>query len=122
MNNEQLKASLFSKIIVGDVFENPGGGISKVVSVTNEKNANIRGTSRIYLPIQSFLDVCAKFESRKCISNDLKKYQPRIFDSNHSGHGCNCTFLFCIAEKLKLLDGGIKGKGVRGNPFFVVFK
>jgi len=74
------------------------------------------------LPIQEFTNVCNTFSGKKCSTVDLKEYNTAVFDSKKNGHSCNCTFVFCMAVQLGLTQGGIFGKGVRGNPFYIVFQ
>ena len=122
MSNASILNSLSMVISPGTVFVNPGGGTSEIVGITEKNIYYIRGKSKISFPVHEFIEICSVFEGQKCSSSDLKKRNPKIFDSNKSGHSCNCTFLFCLAEKLGLLNNGIQGRGVSGNPFYVVFK
>ena len=105
---------------------NPQKGTSTISSITNDHITYIRGNSKIRLPINVFLSVLKDFTGKKCSSNDLRGYMPEVFDSHNQngrkGHSCNCTFLFRIAEKMELIEDGIRGRGVSGSPYYVVFK
>jgi len=122
MSVASILNSLTTMISPGVIFDNPGGGTSKIIKITEENIIYMRKKSKILLPIHDFIEICTLFKGKKCSSSDLKKHNPKIFDSNKSGHSCNCTFLFCIADKFGFLSNGIQGKGVKGNPFYVVFK
>ena len=122
MDREILKSFLS----VGEVFQNPQKGTSKIKSVNDNNITYIRGSSQIQLPIYAFLSVINDFAGKKCSSKDLRNYMPEVFDSQNpkgrKGHSCNCTFLFRVAEKMEIIENGIQGKGVYGNPYYVVFK
>jgi hypothetical protein len=122
MKKASLQSELLEHIKVGDIFDNPGGGTSVVVSVNNEKIGYVRKNSAMYLTISAFIDTCSFFQGKRCSTSDLKKYNPEVFSSKHNGHDCHCTFLFSLAERLGLLDGSINGSGKRGDPFYVLFR
>ena len=116
------KDKIMDVIKGNDVFDNPGGGTSIVVRITDDYIWYKRKNSTMPLPIHAYFKVISDFKSKKCSSTDLKKYMPDVFSSKYNGHDCNCTFLFRIAEKAELLVNGIQGKGKCGSPFYVVFK
>ena len=116
------RAELISTIQIGEVFQNPGGGTSIVLSITDKNIRYKRKNSPIPLPIDAFFAVLSDFSGKKCSSADLEKYKPKVFSREYNGHSCNCTFLFCLAEKAGLIEGGIQGRGKTGDPFYVTFK
>lgn len=116
------KNAVISAINIKDIFQNAKKGTSTVVSITDKYIYYMRGKSKIAMPLDAFCDACDYFKSKNCTTTDLKTYMPKIFSTKKGGHDCNCTFLFRVAEKMGLLDGGISGKGTRGNTFYVKFK
>jgi len=106
---------------VGDVFENPGGGISTIKIITDNKIYYIRGSSTLSLDISAIEGIYDRFKGSICSTSDLKVYNPKIFDSKASGHSCNCTFLFTILKRLGIA-GNIMGEGKRNSPFYIDIK
>ena len=119
MTKEKFLEQLKIDIPIDSKIENPGGGVSMIVSIGEDKLSYIRGTSRIYLPIETVLDVLNEFSGKTLSSSDLKEYNPTVFDSKHGGHDCNRTVTFCIFEKMGLTVGSVKGSGKRGSPFYI---
>lgn len=119
MLRTELIRSIQDNVKVGMVFDNPGGGTSEIVSISNERIVYKRGNSKLYLKIQDFADVYEKFASMKCTTNDIKAFNPKVFCSGGNGHGCHCTFIFIILDYLQLLKNGICGNGKVGDPFYV---
>lgn len=117
-----LVKKLLENISVGDVFENPGGGTSTVINISEDRICYRRGKSNIYLNFKDIEEVYNYYKGRACYSNDLKKFRPTVFDSSQNGHSCNCAFLFKVFSKLELLEGDLEGRGVRGDPFYVEIK
>ncbi|QXM05185.1 hypothetical protein [Crassaminicella indica] len=103
-------------------FENPGGGISTIKSITEKSIVYMRGNSRFYLNFSDIEQAYSYFKGKICTTNDLKEYKPQIFDSKHKGHSCNCTFFFLLLKHLDLIEGDIQGSGRRGNPFYIKIK
>ncbi len=118
MDIQKVKRSTY----VGEVFQNPKKGTSTVTRISDCCIYYIRGKSTIPLPINAYIDVCKKYKGQICCSTDLINYLPNVFSTKHNGHDCNRTFLFLLAEKMQLLEGGIMGKGEPGNAFYVKFK
>lgn len=113
-----LVKAIAEDIKVGMIFKNPGGGTSQIVMVTGDKITYKRGNSNISLSLQDIDDAYYKFKSKQCTSSELKNFRKKVFSSKDNGHSCNCTFLFSLLGYLDLCTD-IKGKGVRGNPFYV---
>ncbi len=118
MIEEQIREA----IRVGDVFQNPGGGTSAVTRVEADFVQYRRGTSDIRLKFEHMEQAYEKFRGKTVTTVDLQELQPEVFNSRRNGHSCNCTFLFMLFEKAGLTSGGIKGKGVRGNPYKIRLK
>lgn len=96
MLRTELIRSIQENVKVGMVFDNPGGGTSEIVSISNERIVYKRGNSRLYLKIQDFVDIYEKFAGIKCTTNDIKAFNPKVFCSGGNGYGCHCTlFLLC---------------------------
>jgi len=119
MTKEEFLKQLKSVIPLDSKLDNPGGGVSMIVSIGEDKLSYIRGTSRIYLPVEAVFDVLNEFSGKTVSTNDLKEYNPIVFDTKRGGHDCNRTVMFCIFEKMGLTFGGIKGSGRRGSPFYI---
>ena len=111
------RITLISALRIGEVFENPRKGTSTISAITETQIVYIRGGSQLRLPIDVAVSVINDFKGKHCTSNDLRSYHKAF-----ATHGCNCTFLFRIVEKLDLIEGGIKGTGTAGSPFEVDFK
>lgn len=62
-----------------------------------------------------------RFRGKVVYTNDLREFQPNVFDSKNHGHSCNCTFLFCILNYIGYTDGTILGAGRIGSPFHIQF-
>ncbi|TYQ15296.1 UNVERIFIED_CONTAM: hypothetical protein Cloal_1731 [Acetivibrio alkalicellulosi] len=119
MLRTELICSIQDKVTTGSVFDNPGGGTSEIVSVSNERIVYRRRNSKLYIKIKDIVDVYEKFAGKRCTTNDIKTLNPRVFCSGGNGHGCHCTFIFIILDYLKLLKNGICGNGKAGDPFYV---
>lgn len=120
MTRDEFDATLHKAIPPGTVFQNPGGGVSEVLSNNNGKVSFRRGSSTISVSKKSLFDAFAHFRGKTMSSAELKSLWPSIFDSSArpAGHSCNATFLFLALDKMGVASS-IQGKGVRGNPFFV---
>ena len=106
---------------LGQVFENLGGGTSRIMTNDEGKVCYKRGNSRIYVRWRDLHSAYMRFAGRRVSSSDLRKAMPSVFDSSArpAGHSCNCTFLFHLLTKLSLTEGGPEGRGVVGDPFAV---
>ena len=122
MNNNEIRIQIIEQITTNLTFDNPGGGNSIVQRITCDAIYYKRKNSTMSLPIHEFEEICALFSGKKCSTKDLRNYNPAVFDSTKKGHSCNCTFLFCVAIHLGLINGKIQGLGRVGHPFYVVFK
>jgi hypothetical protein len=119
MTFDEFTANAKKVFFQGRVFLNPGGGTSEIISFSNAGTINyLRGKSIIGVNIIDFYNAYKKFKGKQCTSNNLKTYDPKVFDSKFSGHSCNCTVFFMLLLELKL-SKGILGEGVRGSPFNV---
>jgi hypothetical protein len=117
-----LKEQIVERIVPGTVFQNPGGGISTIVSVSDETLCYKRGHSNLYVKLEDLEDAYNRFRGFMVHTNTLKSFRPDVFSSKHSGHGCNCTFLFQILVYLELTQNGILGSGTPGDTFHVKIK
>ena len=86
MLRSELIRSKQDNIRAGMVFDNPGGGTSEIVSISNLRIVYRRGNSKFYLKIQDFANVYEKFAGMKCTTNDIKAFNPIIFCSGGKGH------------------------------------
>lgn len=118
MNYQTFRELMAGKISPGMVFDNPGGGTTIIKGNANNKIAYKRCSSTMYLGIDDMFYAYEKFVGTEVSTSQLKEFKPKAFDSNKSGHNCNCTTFFLIMVEVGLADT-IKGKGVRGNPFWV---
>ncbi len=119
MTKEELSLLIEETFSSRDELGNPGGGISTLVSVGPDKLSYIRGKSRMYLPYETIFNVLEKYPRGILTTNNLRQFEPSIFDQKHGGHNCNCTFLLSVLTKLQFTEGGIQGMGQSGCPFFV---
>jgi hypothetical protein len=119
MTRDEFLSKIKGVVAEGSELDNPGRGVSTIVSIGQDKLSYRRKNSRIYLPYGAAIDAISKHKGDTLTSNDLKTLNPSVFDSSRNGHSCNCTLLFCLLEKMGLTDGGIKGSGRRGSPFYV---
>jgi len=117
MRFEEFSMKVLETILPDLELKNPKEGISKIISITkNEFIRYKRKNSIIKIYIKDMFEAYKHFKSSTCSSNDLKDFNPKVF--NREGHSCNCTFLFTILNKFSLCSE-IKGKGVRNSPFYV---
>jgi hypothetical protein len=105
----------------GYMFDNPGGGTSRILSVDEKAITYLRRNSSIRVQFADLFRAYDQFKGRKVSSTDLRGFAPAVFDSNArpAGHSCNCTFLFHLLQRLSLTDGPLEGRGVRGDPFSI---
>ena len=106
----------------GYTFDNPGGGTSHILGVGGNAIAYRRGNSSIRVLLTDLYRAFDSFRGQRVTSTDLRRFAPSVFDSNArpAGHSCNCTFLFHLLQRLELTDGGLEGRGVRGDPYSLV--
>lgn len=119
MTKERFLEQLKSAIPLDTKFDNPGGGVSMIVGIGDEKLSYIRGSSRMYLPYDAVVEVLNKYSGKTISSSDLKECKASVFDSTCGGHSCNCTLMFSVLERMGLTVGSIKGAGRRGSPFYI---
>lgn len=118
MNYQQFIDSTTSRIPVGVIIKNPGGGTSKIISYSDQTVCYERGKSTISVSFDNLYQAYNQFRGKKVSTKDLRDFAPTVFDSKQNGHSCNATFLFSI---LKLLGkvSEIKGEGKANHPFYV---
>ena len=122
MTKEQFITQLVNAVPEGSAFDNPGGGTSTIIKVGEAKVSYMRGKSRFYLSHIAIFNALRLYSGMTTTTNDLKQHNPEVFDSKNGGHGCNCTTMFRILERMGLINGTIQGSGRRGSPFFVVIR
>lgn len=115
-----FKVKIQESVPVGTVFDNPGGGTSEVISLSDSKISYRRGNATIYVSLQDLFNAYAAFCGRRVSSPELKQSAPSVFDSQArpAGHDCNATFLFLVLRQIGIVCD-IKGSGVRGDPYYV---
>ena len=120
MTVELFASKIRNAVPVGAVFENPGGGTSKVLKVTDTAITYRRGNSTISVSFENLFTAYASFQGQQVSSSELKAFAPSVFDSKArpAGHSCNATFLFMILRRIGVA-GELGGKGVKGAPYFV---
>lgn len=120
MDFQTFKAKVQTEVPVGKVFDNPGGGTSEVLSVSEHAITYRRGNSSISVSLQDLFDPYQVALGRRLSSRDLRLYAPSVFDSQArpAGHSCNATFLFLVLQHLGVVKE-IKGGGVKGDSYFV---
>lgn len=116
-----LKKLILENIKETMVFNNPGKGTSTVTKITQDHITYMRGHSKMTVKLDELEKAYEQFYGSKCSTNDLKQYKPSVFSSKDKGHSCNCTFLFSILQYLHL-SSEIKGRGVQGDPFYVIIE
>ena len=62
---------IIKNISVGDIFNNPGGGTSTVVTINPTFIKYLRGTSKIKLFMEDIEDVYKRFKSKTVSTNIL---------------------------------------------------
>jgi hypothetical protein len=98
MTKDELILLIEQTFSAGDILNNPGGGVSTLVSVGSDKLSYIRGKSRMYLPYDSIFKVIEKYPRGNLTTNNLRQFDPSVFDQKHGGHNCNCTSVKCSDE------------------------
>ena len=120
MNLELFASRIRSAVSVGTVFENPGGGTSTVLKITDTVITYRRGKSTISVSLEDLFTAYASFQGQQVSSSELKAFTPSVFDSQArpAGHSCNATFLFLILRRIGVA-GDLGGNGIKGDPYFV---
>lgn len=116
-----IKKRIQNEIEIGQVFQNPRKGTSTIVSMTDKNITYRRGQSNLIISFDNVEKVYEAFNGKTCRTSDLRELSPTVFDSSKNGHGCHCTFLFSVFHHLGLASE-IKGKGVRGDSYYVEMK
>lgn len=117
----EFRKAIEKAVPTGTILENPGGGTSRITSVTKERISYIRGSSTMSVKFADLFSAYESFRGNSVSSTDLRKFAPGVFDSTArpAGHSCNCTFLFGVL-KLAGLAAELTGSGVRGDPYSTV--
>lgn len=120
MTYDEFDAKFLETIPLGIIFQNPKKGVSEVCSNQNGVVSYRRASSKLSISRKSLFDVFTEFQGKRMSSSELKARWPAIFDpsARPAGHSCHVTFLFLVLKKMEICSD-IKGKGVRGNSFFV---
>ena len=118
MDCEQFRQRMMEAVPVGTVLRNPGGGTSEIISYGSKNVTYRRGRSDIGVSVAALYDAVDTFCGKKLDSGMLREYRPRVFHSKHSGHSCNCTFLFMVLKAMGVINE-IEGKGVAHHPYWV---
>lgn len=125
LNGEPMNLDLFaskirSTVPVGTVFQNPGGGTSEILKVTEAAITYRRGNSTVSVSIENLFNAYISFQGQQVSSSALKAFAPSVFDSKArpAGHSCNATFLLLILRHIGVA-GDLGGNGVKGAPYFV---
>ena len=107
---------------VGYAFANLGRGTTRIEAHSSGHVWYRRGSSTIRVPWGALYAAYAAFAGKRMSSADLREFRPHVFDSlaRPAGHSCNCTFLIQLLMGMGLVDGGIQGRGVRGDPYAVL--
>ncbi len=105
-----------NKVPVNTILNNPGNGVSKIISYNGSKLCYQRGKSKFYISLEEFFQAYRAFDGQFVATNNLKKYKPEVFDSSNHGHNCNSTLFFMFLKEMELVEK-ISGKGVAGKPF-----
>jgi hypothetical protein len=121
MDFSEFVSAFHEQIKVGSIFQNPKKGDSTVISVKNGIVKYNRKKYSFSISIEVLYQSYSSFIGRKMSTNDLKAYKPEIFDTKArpAGHDCNTTFLLCVLVQMNLAKS-VDGKGVSGDPFFVI--
>lgn len=117
MDYQQFVETIKSRIPVGLMLVNPGGGTSKIISYSEENIIYQRGNSKISISFDDLYKAYSKFKGQKVYTTNLRDYAPKVFDSTRGGHSCNATFLFSILELIGIINE-IKGEGKAHHPFY----
>lgn len=123
MAPDEFQSKIRQAVPVGTVLNNPGGGTSEIIQLSDNKISYLRGSSTISVSFDDLFSAYSHFRGKRVSSSDLRAYAPSIFDSaaRPAGHSCNCTFLLLILVRIDLADS-IAGTGVRGDPYTAVFR
>lgn len=117
---DQFISQILGAISPGQTFDNPGGGTSKIKSISERGIYYKRGSSTISITFDDMYAAYDHFKGGEVTSTELRTFLPAVFDSmaRPAGHSCNCTFFFMVLQEAGLA-GPLEGAGVRGNPYSV---
>lgn len=114
-----MRELIITKIKPNMVFENPGKGISTVISCTDTSIYYKRGNSKIQIKYNDIIDAYKQFVGKTVSTKDFKIFNPKVFDTKNGGHDCNCTFLFLVLKEMGCILK-IEGAGRRNSPFYAI--
>lgn len=116
MNKEEFTNKLLQSVKVGDVFDNPGGGTSKIEKIGDGKITYARGKyiGNIKIDIDVMYNTLVHFPNGFS-SNDLKPFHKQF-----RNHSCNCTFLMMMLKEMGIVKQ-IEGRRLKPQdlPFGV---
>jgi hypothetical protein len=121
MDYSEFKRKIQATTPQRTVLQNPGGGTSTILSYSSDAVRYQRGNSTIYVSFRDLFDAYMHYKGGEVSSSDLKRANPAVFDSQArpAGHSCNCTFMFMLLKRIGVVNQ-IHGRGVAGDPFYVV--
>lgn len=115
-----IKEAIIKAFNEGYVFEYSGKIIAVVESINAERIVYKCGKLCIALKMCDLETTYNRYKGKLCHAEDLKQYNPVIFDTKKNGYSCSCTFFFMLLQHLGLAE--IFGEGVKGNPFYAQIK
>jgi len=118
MNLKEFASSIKSKVPVGAVLQNPGGGTSTILSYDEDRVCYERGHSRFYIELADVWEAAEHFKGQYVTTTALKEFKPVVYDSSQQGHNCNCTLMFLLLREVGTTPE-IQGTGKSGDPFGV---
>lgn len=118
MQYNEFRRRIMETLPVNTTLPNPGGGDSEILSYTSRNIGYQRGKSTIRVAFEDLYRAYTMFQGEIVDSTQLKRYNPKVFDSKKSGHSCNCSFFYLLLKAIGIVDK-IEGAGKRGSPFRV---
>ena len=94
------------------ILKNPRRNTSTIVETTKDSIIYIRGKSRITLKKDLIIDAYKKYKGKTVSTTDLKR-----FNKSFKLKPCNATFFLMLMREFFRIP--IKGRGVRGKPFYI---
>lgn len=124
MDTEEFVGRARAAVPAGIVFPNLGAGTTRIVRHDARHVVYQRGGSTIDISWDWLYEAYAHFSGRRMSSSQLREFRPEVFDSSvrPAGHSCNCTFLLQLLVRMGVVQRGVEGRGVRGDPFAVTIR
>lgn len=116
MRLKEFAAAAREAFAVSRTMDNPGGGTSEVLQLTEDAVTCKRGDSTIRVRLADLHRAYLKFRGGRVSSTDLREFLPSVFDSSARPAGHSCTFLSLLLQRMGLA-GEPSGSGRRGDPF-----